>query len=82
LGDARDLKSIQEIDFKQKPIIKLLVSDVEKFFEFAVQEFGYKEQKEGYISKCHLCLDIRRHITRQDGKFKELQPEEFYQHLE
>jgi MoaA/NifB/PqqE/SkfB family radical SAM enzyme len=82
LGDAKDLNSMREMDLEQKPILKLLVSDVEIFFEFAVHEFGYKEQKEGYISKCHLCLDIRRHIIRQDGKFKELQPEEFYQHLE
>ena len=32
---------------------------------------------EGYISKCHLCLELRKHL-RQTGEHAELRPDEFY----
>ncbi|MEM2685430.1 MAG: hypothetical protein QXH61_08350 [Candidatus Nezhaarchaeales archaeon] len=32
-------------------------------------------------SKCHPCIDIRRHIAQQTDRFKELKPKEFYYHL-
>ena len=36
--------------------------------------------QEGYLSKCDLCLDLRRHlVSKQD--FAELSPKEFYVHL-
>jgi len=41
----------------------------------------YKELSGGYVSKCHLCLDIRRHIAEQTSEFEELRPIEFYRHL-
>jgi len=44
------------------------------------EEFGYEVQ-DGYVSKCHLCFDIRRHLVKV-GEFKELRPKEFYEHLE
>ena len=33
---------------------------------------------EGYISRCHLCLDVRHHLRRQTNGFEELQPDDFY----
>jgi len=36
-------------------------------------------QKHGYISKCHLCLDIRKCLAKEG--FEELQPVEFYCHV-
>jgi hypothetical protein len=33
----------------------------------------------GYISKCHLCFDLRKQLFDKSGKaFRELQPEGFY----
>ena len=53
LGDARDLNSVCEgIDLGERPILNALVTDLEKLCEFSAKEFGYKERKEGYISKC------------------------------
>ena len=49
---------------------------------FAKEEFGYSEKEDGYICKCHLCLDIRKHIIGKTEGFKELKPKEFYYFLE
>ncbi len=82
LGDARDLDSIlQGIDLDDRPIIDALVTDLKGLYELGKQ-FSYSECAEGYISKCHLCVDIRRHITHHTDEFKELSPREFYKHLE
>ena len=81
LGDARDLDSIcQGIELDDLPIIAKLVSPggIEQLYRFGVEEFSYKELEEGYVSKCHLCVDIRRHISQQTAQFKELRPLEFY----
>jgi len=83
LGDARDLNSIfGGIDLEERPILEALLTNLGKLYELCVKEFGYKERKEGYVSKCHLCLDMRKHIAQQTNEFKELKPREFYFHLE
>jgi len=33
--------------------------------------------RNGYVSKCHLCLEIRKHL-RSTGRYDELRPEEYY----
>jgi len=83
LGDARNLELIcGGNDLEEYLILSFLVRDLKELYEFGVKEFGYEERKEGYISKCHLCLDVRRHIVMQTDEFKELKPREFYLHLE
>jgi hypothetical protein len=83
LGDWRELDRLLEegIDTHRHPILGFLISDdFEGFLEFA-RDFGYRESNEGYTSKCHLCVDIRRHLLGK-GEFEELRPKEFYLHLE
>jgi MoaA/NifB/PqqE/SkfB family radical SAM enzyme len=83
LGNARNLDLLcKGIDLDEYPILEALVDDIRRLYEIGIQEFGYKEHEEGYISKCHLCVDIRRHIAQQTDRFKELKPREFYLHLE
>jgi hypothetical protein len=83
LGDARNLDLIcQGIDLDEYPILGALVTDMKRLYEFTVKGFGYTDREEGYISKCHLCVDIRKHIAQQTDKFRELNPKEFYLHLE
>jgi len=84
LGDARNLKTLIEegVDLGDRPVLNTLVSSIRSLYEFAVKEFNYKENKDGYVSKCHLCVDIRRHIVGQTDEFKELQPRELYSYLE
>jgi len=83
LGDARNLNTIcsEGIDLEEHPILNALVTDLEKLYELSVEEFNYKERSEGYISKCHFCVDMRRRIAQKTGEFKELNPREFYYHL-
>ncbi|MBC7249163.1 MAG: radical SAM protein [Anaerolineae bacterium] len=79
LGDARDLDAIcRGINLDERPVLAALLTNLGELYRLG-QQFGYQEQA-GYISKCHLCLDIRRHLARQ-GDFKELKPEAFYEHL-
>jgi hypothetical protein len=83
LGDARDIDSIcQGIDLNEHPVLYALATGLETLCELGVREFNYKQRSEGYVSKCHLCVDVRRHIAQQTDEFQELKPREFYHHLE
>ena len=48
--------------------------------ELAQGEFDYQPLPEGYVGKCHLCVDLRRHLV-EAGDFTELEPRSFYQHI-
>jgi hypothetical protein len=83
------LGKITELDFSNsytelgdKPILSALVRDIRELYDLAVKDFNYSESEKGYVSKCHLCIDIRRHIVKQTDEFKELQPRELYHYLE
>lgn len=82
LGNAHDIDSIcSGVELEELPVLKALVSGLGELYEFA-KEFGYGELPRGYISKCHLCLDIRKHMaTERPGEFAELKPQEFYRYL-
>ncbi len=81
LGDARDLNALRRegIELETLPVLRALLGSVEALYGLG-QEYGYRETN-GYVSKCHLCIDIRRHLANS-GTFRELQPLAFYQHLE
>ncbi len=85
LGDARKLDELLEdgIDLDERPILRMLIIGcLGDLYDFAVKEFNYVERSDGYISRCDLCLDIRRHIALQTNEFPELAPREFYTNLE
>jgi MoaA/NifB/PqqE/SkfB family radical SAM enzyme len=78
LGNFKDFTSIfGGINLSEKPILKALTQNMESLFKIS-KEYGYEESPEGYISKCHLCLDVRKHIIKKTGEFSELAPLEFY----
>lgn len=80
LGDARDLDALTNgIDLDQHAVLKALLTDLEELLVLGLA-FGYQE-REGYVSKCHLCIDIRHHLVAH-GDFQELRPRGFYSHLE
>jgi hypothetical protein len=45
--------------------------------ELAQERHGYRQLPEGYTGKCHLCVDVRRHLVTC-GEFPELRPRGFY----
>ncbi len=83
LGSCQHLNELLDegVDLDQHPILRFIIEqDFQGLYHFA-REFGYGELAEGYISKCHLCIDIRKHLSAA-GEFEELRPKEFYSHLE
>jgi hypothetical protein len=82
LGNWFELDQLlaEGIELDDYPILHYLIrGDMRGLFEFA-QGFGYQEDEQGYLSRCHLCTDIRKFLlSKQD--FAELRPVEFYQHL-
>ena len=83
LGNWHNLNSFitDGIDISERPILGYLIKrDFKGLLNFA-RGMGYREQKEGYISKCHFCQDMRKYLVAQ-GDFEELQPREFYRNLE
>jgi hypothetical protein len=83
LGSFYDLdKLIKDgIELAEESVLNYIIGDdFEGLLSFA-KDYGYKVLKAGYLSKCHLCVDIRKHLAGI-GNFKELQPKEFYQHLD
>ncbi|RLE88198.1 MAG: hypothetical protein DRJ67_02740 [Thermoprotei archaeon] len=82
LGDARRLEEIVGgVDLGDRPVLAALVRSLGELYRLAVEGYGYTELRGGYISPCHLCLDIRMHLALEVGGFKELQPPEFYEAL-
>ena len=83
LGNWRNLnKLLQEgVNLNKHPILGFIINqDFEGLFRFA-KDFGYQESSEGYISKCDLCVDIRKYLVEKQ-EFEELRPKEYYLHLE
>ena len=81
MGKWRDIDLLinEGIDLKNKPILRFLASeDIEGLYYFA-KAFGFRENPEGYLSKCDLCFHIRRFLF-DEGEFDELSPGEFYLH--
>lgn len=82
LGDWHQLDDLIEdgIDLDKRPILSFLLDEnMMGLYDFA-KDLGYRELEEGYISKCHLCLDLRTYLIGQKD-FEELRPLEFYDHL-
>lgn len=46
----------------------------------AGERYGYRGLEEGYAGKCHLCVDVRRHLNAA-GDYEELRPPGFYENL-
>ncbi len=83
LGRWRDLDRLvkEGVDLDERPVLGFLVAgDMEGLFRFA-QAAGYDERAGGYMSKCDLCLDVRRHLVSRCD-YPELQPRQFYENLE
>lgn len=83
LGDARELrKTIGEFDPDRMPLVRTLIEQGPYgLYRFAAREFGYEAPREGYIGKCHLCVDVRRWIHARTDQFAELAPSDFYHQL-
>ncbi|MCJ7621996.1 MAG: hypothetical protein MUO76_00725, partial [Anaerolineaceae bacterium] len=81
IGSWRDLPKLLEKyhmgDFPE--LIAILVeSGSYGLFRLAQDSYGYVPLQEGYVDKCHLCVDVRRYLV-QASCFPELEPKGFYE---
>lgn len=61
------------------PLVKILIQGGPyMLYQFARQEYGYTAPPDGFAGKCHLCVDVRRFLSRTE-KFDELAPQKFYE---
>jgi hypothetical protein len=84
IGDWHELpRLLEEYRTGHYPaLIDILVSDGPYgLFQMAEHRYGYKALPHGYAGKCHLCVDVRRHLSLCD-QFPELQPRQFYEVLD
>lgn len=60
------------------PLIEVLIHEGPYgLFLLAHRDFGYKPLIHGYAGKCHLCVDVRKHLF-EFNQFMELKPAGFY----
>lgn len=63
------------------PILDILVNKgIRGLYEHGLSA-GYTQRSKGYVSPCHLCLDIRIHLYFHEKRYPELYPRFFYEHL-
>jgi len=68
-----------EIREDNKPVFYTLCKGGPYALMFLAKEgHGYVEKTEGYVSKCDLCQDVRKHLWTRGG-FSELNPRHFYE---
>ncbi|MCS7232186.1 MAG: radical SAM protein [Elusimicrobiota bacterium] len=80
LNNIFETKEPLDVNLKEKPIISALCKSLEELYYIAKQ-FNYQQKSQGYISKCDLCLDIRKQIISKTDEFKELTPKDYYYNL-
>lgn len=83
LGDWHELTRIlSEFSVGKYPALIAILIDKGPYglYELAAREFDYHPLADGYAGKCHLCVDIRRHLVQYD-LFPELKPHEFYRQI-
>lgn len=80
VGDWHDLPALLG-RFRMREYPELISILVDRgpygLFTFAQEAYGYLPSEDGFVGKCHLCVDVRRHLV-QHGDFPELEPKEFY----
>jgi len=69
------------VNLDERPVIGALVSCLGDLYRYAEDNCSYTPNEEGYVSKCHLCLDIRKRLSDEGCGLKELSPRQFYDRL-
>lgn len=83
VGDWHDLPRLVA-DFeagRYPPLIELLVDKGPYgLCLLAEEQHGYSRREGGYTGKCHLCVDVRRHLVKSRDSV-ELRPSGFYENF-
>ncbi|HOK04590.1 MAG TPA: radical SAM protein [Victivallales bacterium] len=78
-GLSLDFKVLDQDFSPNYPLFVLLCKKgISGLYKFAKENFSFNTEKK-YIGKCHLCLEIRKHLYRNKVFLNELRPAEFYE---
>lgn len=81
LGDAHNLDLIfSGINLDERAVLRAVVKGMDELYKLG-KEFGYEDLSEGYVSQCHLCIDIRKYLIQQTDEFEELRPKQLCSHI-
>ena len=84
LGDWHDLPGLVK-GFRQQRVGRLVrvLMDSGPFglYQLAKDEYGYQPLSGGYVDKCHLCVDVRKHFIASGVSSGTFQPVHFYQNI-
>ncbi|MCP4688600.1 MAG: radical SAM protein [Desulfobacterales bacterium] len=69
------------VNLDRLPILDALVNRGLKGLVQMGREAGWTPRDRGYVSPCHLCLDLRLHLYKDDNTYEELHPRFFYEEL-
>ncbi len=69
-----------ELDPKKYPYLTILLNGgFESLYKLVSQKYNFKPKPDGYISKCHLCYEVRRFLVVENNiNSPDLQPIDFY----
>jgi MoaA/NifB/PqqE/SkfB family radical SAM enzyme len=73
-------KFYEEFNIDEKPLIKILIEKGPYGLMRYAKNFGFKELEDGYVGKCHLCVDVRKYLVSLKN-YQELSPKGFYSNL-
>ena len=79
-GLAINIKDLgKPIDPRKYPYLSILINGgINSLYKLATNKYGFKAKTE-YISKCHLCYEVRKFLVTEKGIVSPyLQPVEFY----
>jgi hypothetical protein len=80
VGDWHDLPELLETFARgdyPATIETLIHAGPYGLYLLARDSYGYQAREEGYAGKCHLCVDVRKHLV-EHGDIPELNPGTFY----
>ncbi len=71
------------LDAGKYPLLdRLWATGVRGLYDLAAEDHGFTPQREGYLTPCDLCTDIRGFLYRLTGdRYRELAPAGFYDEL-
>jgi len=82
LGSWRELDAVvsQYRQGKFHPVVALLIDEGPfGLYQWAMDEYDYHPLDGGYAGKCHLCVDVRRHLVAVGIDQDILAPQAFYE---
>ena len=80
MGDWHDLPQLRRefSEGRYPPLIEILLErGPYGLLGLARTYYGYQPLPDGYAGKCHLCVDVCRHLV-ETADFPELRPPGFY----